>query len=106
MSTFMAKKENLERKWYVIDAADKPLGRTAVLAGGLHRSALAVRRGRCRRRAHGDPAFVRVRAAKSRFRPGQGREALLSCPAAGRRHQKFAKTYPRPRSERKARRNQ
>lgn len=27
--TFQAKKENLERKWYVIDAADKPLGRLA-----------------------------------------------------------------------------
>ena len=37
MSTFMAKKENLERKWYVIDAADKPLGRTAVLAATILR---------------------------------------------------------------------
>ena len=37
MSTFMAKKENLERKWYVIDAADKPLGRTAVLAANILR---------------------------------------------------------------------
>ena len=26
MSTFMQKKENVERSWYVIDAADKPLG--------------------------------------------------------------------------------
>ena len=26
MSTFMAKAENVERKWYVLDAAGKPLG--------------------------------------------------------------------------------
>ena len=32
MSTYMAKKETVERKWYVIDAADKPLGKTAVKA--------------------------------------------------------------------------
>ena len=37
MSTFMAKKETLERKWYVIDAADKPLGKTAVLAATILR---------------------------------------------------------------------
>jgi ribosomal protein L13, bacterial type len=37
MSTFMAKKETLERKWYVIDAADKPLGKTAVLAANILR---------------------------------------------------------------------
>lgn len=37
MSTFMAKKENIERKWYVIDAADKPLGRTAVAAANILR---------------------------------------------------------------------
>ncbi len=29
MSTFMANKGNIERKWYVIDAAGKPLGKTA-----------------------------------------------------------------------------
>ncbi len=27
--TFMAKKEAVERKWYVVDAAEKPLGRVA-----------------------------------------------------------------------------
>lgn len=27
--TFQANKENLERKWYVVDATDKPLGRLA-----------------------------------------------------------------------------
>ena len=30
MSTTLAKKETVERKWYVVDAAGKPLGRTAV----------------------------------------------------------------------------
>ena len=30
MSTTLLKKETLERKWYVVDAAGKPLGRTAV----------------------------------------------------------------------------
>ena len=29
MSTTMPKAQNITRKWYVIDAADKPLGRTA-----------------------------------------------------------------------------
>lgn len=33
----MAKKENIERKWYVLDAADKPLGRTAVIAANILR---------------------------------------------------------------------
>ncbi len=37
MSTTFAKKEALERKWYVIDAAGKPLGRTAVIAANLLR---------------------------------------------------------------------
>ena len=32
MSTTLAKLETVERKWYVIDAAGKPLGRTAVIA--------------------------------------------------------------------------
>ena len=32
MSTTMAKKETVQRKWYVLDAAGKPLGRTAVTA--------------------------------------------------------------------------
>ena len=35
MSTFMAKAENVERKWYVLDAAGKPLGRTAATAAML-----------------------------------------------------------------------
>ncbi len=33
----MAKAETIERKWYVIDAAGKPLGKTAVLAANLLR---------------------------------------------------------------------
>ena len=37
MSTFMAKKETVERKWYVIDAAGKPLGKTAVAAANILR---------------------------------------------------------------------
>ena len=37
MSTFMAKKETVERKWYVIDAAGKPLGKTAVTAATILR---------------------------------------------------------------------
>ncbi len=35
MSTFMAKKEDINRKWYVIDAANKPLGKVAVLAATI-----------------------------------------------------------------------
>ncbi len=37
MSTFMQKNETLVRKWYIIDAAEKPLGRTAVAAADLLR---------------------------------------------------------------------
>ena len=37
MSTTMAKKETVQRKWYVLDAAGKPLGRTAATAAKLLR---------------------------------------------------------------------
>ena len=37
MSTFMAKAETIERKWYVIDAAGKPMGKTAVAAANILR---------------------------------------------------------------------
>ena len=37
MSTTLAKLETVERKWYVLDAAGKPLGRTAVIAANLLR---------------------------------------------------------------------
>ena len=35
MSTFMANANTIERKWYVIDAKDKPLGRTAAEAANI-----------------------------------------------------------------------
>ena len=37
MSTYMAKKEDVVRKWYVLDAAGKPLGKTAVAAADILR---------------------------------------------------------------------
>ena len=37
MSTFMAKPADIQRKWYVIDAADKPLGRVAAVAASILR---------------------------------------------------------------------
>ena len=37
MSTFMANKGNIERKWYILDAAGKPLGKTAAAAATLLR---------------------------------------------------------------------
>ena len=37
MSTFMANKGNIVRKWYILDAAGKPLGRTATTAATLLR---------------------------------------------------------------------
>ncbi len=37
MSTFMANANNIERRWFVIDAAGKPLGKTAVKAAEILR---------------------------------------------------------------------
>ena len=37
MSTFMQKNETVVRKWYIIDAAGKPMGKTAVAAADLLR---------------------------------------------------------------------
>lgn len=37
MSTYMANKDTITRKWYILDAADKPLGKTAVAAAVLLR---------------------------------------------------------------------
>jgi len=37
MSTYMAKAETIDRRWYVIDAAGKPLGKTAVKAATILR---------------------------------------------------------------------
>ena len=35
MSTFMANAQNIERKWWLVDAADKPIGRVAVDVANL-----------------------------------------------------------------------
>ena len=40
MSTFLAKPAEVQRKWYVIDASGKPLGRVAVKAADLLRGKL------------------------------------------------------------------
>lgn len=37
MRTFMAKAQDIKRKWYIIDAADKTLGRLATEAAGILR---------------------------------------------------------------------
>ena len=37
MSTFMANANNIERRWFVIDAAGQPLGKTAVKAANILR---------------------------------------------------------------------
>ena len=37
MSTFMAKAHDLQRQWYIIDAAGKPLGRVAAQAAAILR---------------------------------------------------------------------
>ena len=37
MSTYMAKAETIERKWYVIDAAGKPMGKVAAAAANILR---------------------------------------------------------------------
>ena len=40
MSTFMAKMGSTQRKWYVVDAAGKPMGKTAVIAADLDRKSV------------------------------------------------------------------
>ena len=35
MSSYMAKPSEVERKWYIIDATDKPLGRVASAAASI-----------------------------------------------------------------------
>ena len=37
MSSYMAKSSELNRKWYIIDATDKPLGRVAAAAASILR---------------------------------------------------------------------
>ena len=48
MKSFMANPSNIERKWYVVDAADKTLGRLAAevakILRGKHHSAYGYRR--------------------------------------------------------------
>ena len=45
MSTFMPKAQEISRKWYILDAADKPLGHTAATAAmilrGKHKTTFA-----------------------------------------------------------------
>ena len=40
MSTYMANAQTVERKWYVVDAAGKPMGKTAALAADILRGKL------------------------------------------------------------------
>ena len=40
MSTYMANAETVTRKWYILDAAGKPMGKTAALAADLLRGKL------------------------------------------------------------------
>ena len=40
MSTTLVTKENVTRKWYILDAAGKPMGKTAALAADLLRGKL------------------------------------------------------------------
>ena len=42
MSTTMAKPDTVVRKWYILDAAGKPMGKTAALAADLLRGKLKV----------------------------------------------------------------
>ena len=37
MSSYMAKPKEIKRKWYIIDAADKPLGRVAAQVASILR---------------------------------------------------------------------
>ena len=37
MSTTLVRKEDIQRKWFIVDAANKPLGRTAVVAANILR---------------------------------------------------------------------
>ncbi len=37
MSTTLVRKEDIQRKWFIVDAADKPLGRTAVVVANILR---------------------------------------------------------------------
>mgnify|MGYP003264489340 CR=1 FL=1 len=63
MSTYMPKAGQVDRKWYVLDAAGKPLGRVAVQAANLlrgkHKVTFAPRR-------HDQTAYLCWRRAQPR----------------------------------------
>ncbi len=40
MSTYMANADTVERRWYILDAAGKPMGKTATLAADILRGKL------------------------------------------------------------------
>ena len=42
MKSFMANPSNIERKWYVVDAADKTLGRLAAEVAKILRLSLRI----------------------------------------------------------------
>lgn len=42
MSTYMAKPSTVTRRWYILDAAGRPLGRTAVMAADILRGKYKV----------------------------------------------------------------
>ena len=52
MKSFMANPSNIERKWYVVDAADKTLGRLAAevakILRGKHGYRRSCNRNQCR----------------------------------------------------------
>ena len=45
MSTFMAKKGEVSRKWYILDAEGKPLGRVAAKAAHIHKYIMCLANG-------------------------------------------------------------
>ena len=70
MSTYMEKKGNVVRKWYVVDAAGKPLGKTAVIVADLLRG-----KGKPTYTPHADcGASVMVINAGKAVRPGNKME--------------------------------
>ena len=43
MRTYMAKAQEIDRKWYILDAANKPLGRVATEAARMLRGNIRYR---------------------------------------------------------------
>ena len=78
MSTTMPKAGEITRKWYILDAADKPLGRTATVAASILRGKHKVNfapHADC-----GDHVII-INAEKAGMLPGNsiGRAALTRC---------------------------